>query len=468
MAWLGRFGTWVFTIWYIQVLLAIAGAAQTPGTLRWESPIEGKCYACPTVGPDGVIYIATHTNGGILYKFRGEDGSLLDSRFIPGTVEHSPALDDQGRLFLVTLKGIKSPSNPLPSLPLCMCLDAETLATIWTTTLANGSDNTPILGNNRVYTGLVSDPRTPTPFVGQHYYALNADTGAVTIDMFVEGWGASPGVIDQNGRIFFGVEDLSNHPTPFTTTPAEIWPGVFYALQPADPPDPATPTLAWPKFHANGECGSPVSCASGVIFATCRDGNLYGFSAETGEIRIQRNLGAPSTTGVTIGRDPLSGHLLLYTGTQSIEYTPGSGSRFMCIELDGSLEGAIRWNHQAPGGMSFGNAALDDLGNVYYTTTLGILTARTPGGSLLWTYTLPGGGDPTKSLGGIGGPTILDDGTIVSSSNGGKLVALWGNGNHLADDAPWPKYKHDLRNTSNVNTPIRPASSTEISGWRLY
>jgi len=50
MAWLGRFGTWVFTIWYIQVLLAIAGAAQTPGTLRWESPIEGKCYACPTVG----------------------------------------------------------------------------------------------------------------------------------------------------------------------------------------------------------------------------------------------------------------------------------------------------------------------------------------------------------------------------------------------------------------------------------
>lgn len=464
----GRFSTWLCSLAFIGTLQNPPGAAQTPGTLLWDVSIEGKCFACPTVGPDSSIYIASHTNGGILYKINGNDGTVLDTEFIPGIVEHSPALDDQGRLYLVTLRGPKAPSNPLPSSTRCMCLNSSSLSPLWSTPLANGSDNSPILGNDHVYFGLVSDPRSPIPFAGQHYYSLDADTGSIAIDMFVEGWGANPGAIDPLGRIFFGVEDVTNYPTPVTTTPSEIWPGVFYALSPDNPADPANPSLAWPKIHANGEFGSPVSYADGIIFATCRDGYLYGFSADSGAILFQKNLGAPSVTGVTIGRNNDTGNLLLYTCTQTIEYTAGSGSKFMCIEFDGTIDGTLRWIHNAPGGMAFGNAALDDEGNVYYTTTLGILTARDSAGNLLWTYNLPGAGDPENGLGGTGGPTILDDGTVVSASNGGKIVAIRGNGNHLADDVPWPKYKHDLRNTSNVKTPIRSTSPTGNSLWRFY
>ena len=120
----------------------------------------------------------------------------------------------------------------------------------------------------------------------------------------------------------------------------------------------------------------------------------------------------------------------------------------LAIELDGSPAGNLLWSHSAPGGLTFGNAALDDLGNLYYTTSAGQLQARDGEGNLLWDYAVPGGG-------GVAGPTILNGGTIVTASSGGYLIALRGNGNHLADDVPWPKYKHDLRNTSNVRTPIR-------------
>jgi len=40
------------------------------------------------------------------------------------------------------------------------------------------------------------------------------------------------------------------------------------------------------------------------------------------------------------------------------------------------------------------------------------------------------------------------------------LYAYKAYGSHLAADVPWPKYKHDLRNTCNVLTPIR--SSCEL------
>uniref|UniRef100_A0A832I060 FlgD/Vpr Ig-like domain-containing protein n=1 Tax=Eiseniibacteriota bacterium TaxID=2212470 RepID=A0A832I060_UNCEI len=53
------------------------------------------------------------------------------------------------------------------------------------------------------------------------------------------------------------------------------------------------------------------------------------------------------------------------------------------------------------------------------------------------------------------GPTLLDNGILVTGSSGGYVLGIQSNGNHLNDRVPWPKYKHDLRNTSNPLTPIR-------------
>lgn len=433
----------------LAILLEVA-AAQTPGTVKWMTPITGEGWGNPTVAPDGTIYYATHRFGGILYRIRGSDGAILAAAPAPGLVEHSAALGDNGILYINTLAGPMA--GGLAGQKYAAAFRADTLAPVWQTQLQNGADTSPILGrNNRVYLGLVSSPASPNPFAGRKYHSFDATTGQMIVDMFVEGWAATPGAVDETGRIFFGVEDLSGWPAP---GPSGIWPGVFYALTPDDPPPGGTtPALAWPPFHAAGDFGSPVSCADGVVYTTCRDGNLYGFAAFDGTVVFQRSLGAPSWCGIAIGRNPATGRKVLYTGTQNIDIGQGGQGRIFAIEDDGTPSGQLLWSHPVPGGFAFGCPALDDLGNIYATTSVGLLQCRSSGGTLLWSYMLPAG----ASLGGIGGPTILNDGAVVTGSNGGFLVALFGSGNHLADDVPWPKYKHDLRNTANVLTPIRDA-----------
>ncbi len=52
-------------------------------------------------------------------------------------------------------------------------------------------------------------------------------------------------------------------------------------------------------------------------------------------------------------------------------------------------------------------------------------------------------------------PTIGPDGTIyVASSNGGGIFAIKGMVPGLATNSPWPKFRHDIRNTGRANAPL--------------
>lgn len=435
-------------------VLAAPAVAQAPGELLWMTEIEGDAYACPTVGPDGYIYYATHMSGGVLYKIRASNGAITLQRDLPGVVEHSVALDEDGTLYLNTLVGPLANGGTPEAV--AAAYRADDLSELWRTPIAMpGADTSPIVGSDgRIYLGVVVSPQNAENVANcvagvscGRYYSFDAATGEVRIDMQTEGWEATPGVIDEQGRVFFGGEDL----TGGVEGPSHIWPGAFHAIYGDDPEPPGTePEFVWPTYYTSGEFGSPVSCVDGVVYTTCRDGYLYGFDADTGDVVLQRDLGAPSWTGCTIGVRPDTGTLVLYTGTQGIDIGRGGQSRVYAIELDGSFEGNLLWWRSVPGGMAFGNPALDDLGNVYYVTSAAVLQAVNPSGDLLWAYDLPGG-----ELGGIGGPAITNDGKVIVAANGGALYAFRASGNHLADDAPWPKYKHDLRNTSNVLTPVR-------------
>ncbi|KAA3607249.1 MAG: hypothetical protein DWQ01_16270 [Planctomycetota bacterium] len=428
-----------------ETLAAPAPGAQNPGDLIWSTQLDGECKACPTVGPDGTLYYATNRDGGVLYKLDPNTGAILDQQDLPGAVEHSVAMGDQGYLYLNTLN--LPLASGLPPRAVAAAYRSGNLQQVWESTLMQGADTSPILGrNNRVYLGVVADPRNPIHTEGR-YYSFDGLTGDVHIDMWLEGWAATPGVVDEDGRVFFGVEDIQG-----SIGPNNIWPGYFYALTGEDPVGGGSDgPQAWPKFRSDlGDFGSPVGYAEGVVYTTCRDGYLYGFEAATGILTLQFDLGAPSWTGVTIGRDGQSGNLVLYTGTQNIDIGRGGQSRIVAVAVDGSINGNLLWQASVPFGMSFGNIALDNLGNLYFTCAGGQLHAYSSQGTALWNVLLPGGPG-----GGLGGPTILDNGWIVVGSVTGELMAYQGNGQHLADDVPWPKYKRNLRNTAHALDPIR-------------
>ncbi len=417
------------------------------GDLVWEAKVVGEVYANPTVDPDGTTtYVGSHTGGGILYKIDGNTGGVLGQVQAVGPIEHSPALDETGVLYVTTLSGKIATGNGEGRVT--AAYRASDLTKIWETKMEYGSDNSPVLGtNDRVYVGVVANPKQQTTVDNCHtknkcgrFYSFDRKTGDIKIDMWLEGWQATPAAIDANNRLFFGVEDITGDKIGET-----LWPGVYWAIDGADPAAGSKDAKAvWPgaRLKTQGDFGSPNQLVDGVVYSTCRDGYLYGFSSSTGTIVFKHKLNDSSWTGIAIDRLS-NGHLVLYTGDQS-------GTVF-AIEVDGTMEGKTLWSqHVTSGGMSFGTPAIDDLGNIYYTTSKPVLEVRKPSGELLWSYNLPG-----SSLGGVGGPTLLDNGLMVVGTNDNKLLAFRSFGSHLSDTAPWPKYKHDLRNTSNATTKVR-------------
>ncbi|MEE8458976.1 MAG: PQQ-binding-like beta-propeller repeat protein, partial [Phycisphaerales bacterium] len=449
---------------------------EAPTTPIWETAIEGEALTCPVLGPDGNLYLATHKGGGVLYKISASTGEILASTYVPGSVENGLAMGTNGLLYLNTVASSEpmADCNPWTQQKLAMAYRADDLTEVWRAELASGADTSPILGqNDRVYLGIALLPGQdicsgseghpnieacadfPNDDDCGHYYSFNAATGEQMFDLPVEGWAATPGVVNEAGHVFFGVENLTGG-EPYCgekDCPWEIWPGVYYAIDGADAP---SERFIWPPFHTppppllTGDFGSPDGYADGVVYTTCSNFNLYGFDAATGAIVLQHDLGAPSWAGVTIGRDAL-GRAVLYTGTRADDADcDGVGDRtFYAITVDGTPDSDQLWSETIPAGITWGNAAIDDLGVIYVVNTVGSLFALNPStGVILWDYSLPGGG------GGIDGPTILDDGTLIVASHG-YVTALAGCGCQLASDVPWPKYKHDLRATSNVLTPIR-------------
>lgn len=417
-----------------------SGSRAAPGDLKWSVNVSGEAWANPTVAPDGTIYLATHRTGGVMYAF-SSSGAILRTNYVRGTVEHSPVLDRSNTLYYVTIPAILAPGNPFAPGRWIAAMNATNFAERWRSALANGSDNSPWFGpSNKLYTGLIADPTTPFATNGQHFYEFNRASGTTNYDMPTVGWVACPGVVDEAGRVFFGAEDITG-----SSVGPSLWPGMFYALN-------ANGETQWPAFPApGGDFGAPVATVGGVVYSTCRDKNLYGFRATDGEIVFQRELDGRSWTGCAIGVNTNNGNWVLYTGTQATNGVSGPG-RFYAIELDGSATGRVLWSTPV-GAMTFGTPALDDEGNIYYTTSTGELQVRDPAGSLLWS---------TNISAGPGGPTILNDGTIVVASAAKRVMAFEGFGRHLADNVPWPKYKRNLRNTSYVFDPPRdldPASN---------
>ncbi|MBT7318579.1 MAG: PQQ-binding-like beta-propeller repeat protein [Planctomycetes bacterium] len=393
--------------------------------------------------------------------------------YTPGAVEHAPAIADNGLVYVNTLrqsvyKGLDAGGNPIyvAGRATTCAFDAATLEQIWETEIPGSkrgtwaSDNSPIIGhNNRIYTGFVLMPGDATD-TSAPVVSMDALTGEIKSTTATSGWIACPGVIDEDGHVYYGAEDAINISVNHEDVgAAPVYQGNFLCFDGADPAsgigtDPMN--LLW-SFHADGDFGSPVGYCDGIVYSTCRDGHLYGFEKDTGAVFVDFDMGTPSWTGTTIGRMP-SGNPVLYTATHNAEFITAGFTDYkksiLAIEVDAATgNSSLLWEYESKSlhnGFSFGNPLLDDQGNLYFNDGGGfIYSLRADTGAENWFLST------SLQASGVAGPTMTEDGLLILTRSDGIIMAIESNGNHVADDLPWPKYKRNMRATGNLNDPIR-------------
>jgi outer membrane protein assembly factor BamB len=167
--------------------------------------------------------------------------------------------------------------------------------------------------------------------------------------------------------------------------------------------------------------GTPAIAADGTVYFGTEEG-LYALYSN-GTLRwFYRS--SYVRTSPAIGSDGT-----IYFGTDNYLYA---------LNPDGTL----KWRYQT-GSYVMSSPAIGSDGTIYFGSHDNYLYALNPDGTLKWRYLTDG---YVRSS-----PAIGSDGTIYFSSDDGYLYAIQGSG-QLAN-TPWPKFRHDLKNTGRVGGP---------------
>jgi len=227
-------------------------------------------------------------------------------------------------------------------------------------------------------------------------YSFDA-TGVLRWTFTTRGSISSSAAIAADGRVCFGSADSS-----------------VYVLNPDSSP-------AW-EYPTGGEVdASPAIGSDGTFYCGSSDGWLYALKSD-GTLSWREELGA-SAFSATVGSDGIV-YVAADDGTLSAFYADGGP----VWNLDLPLPYA-----SAPL-LGSGELVLVGSGNrVYAVSTFGQ-------GSLEWEYRLAGMAG--RSL------TIGTDGTVYLGDSAGWFYAIRGEG--ALDSGPWPKFRHDARNTGSV------------------
>jgi len=304
----------------------------------------------------------------------------------------------------------------------------------WSFTTGDNVHSSPAIGSDgTIYVGSYDNK----------LYAINPD-GTLKWSFTTGGDVSSSPAIGSDGTIYFGSTD-----------------NYLYALNPNG-------TLKWRYQTADLVLSSPAIGSDGTIYFGSYDHKLYALNPN-GTLKWVYTTGGKVVASPAIGADGT-----IYFGSED--------NYFYALNPNGTL----KWRYQT-GRRVFASPSIGTDGTIYSGSDDGYLYALNPNGTLKWRYRM---GDPEESW---SCPAIGSDGTIhVGSSEIGQfIIALTPNGTlkwryptngyvvsspSIGPDGtiyvgchdgylyaiqdivtlantPWPKHRHDLKNTGRVGGP---------------
>jgi len=333
----------------------------------------------------------------------------------------------------------------------------------------NSIDSSPAVGSDgTIYIGSYD----------QYLYAVNSD-GSQKWRFLANGEISSSPAVDSNGNIYFGCHN-----------------SFIYALNSDGTPKWSYETDDWIS-------SSPAIGSDGTIYIGSHDYYVYAFSSNgilkwkyptKNEIKSSPAIGSDGT--IYIGS--LDSLLYAIKPDGSLKWTyPTNGEirsspaidndEIIYIgSLDGCLyaikpDGTLKWKYQTDYEI-YSSPAISIDGTIYIGSNDGYFYTINPNGTLRWKYQMYEYTDSSPTLGsdgtiyiGVGdshlyvinpngtikwkfpagdniisSPAIDSKGIIYFGSNDGVLYAIDSETNAELSDTPWPKFRHDLRNTGSV------------------
>ncbi len=321
---------------------------------------------------------------------------------------------------------------------------------------------------------------------------------------------SSPSMSD-NGALFFGCNDSSLYSitlygelnwsyktgaavvsSPMIGEDGTIYVGskdrYLYAILPNG-------TLQWSRKTGGEIVSSPALADNGTIYIGSRDGLLYAFSSQ-GDLLWSYSTGGQINSSPAVGVDGT-----LYFGSND--------SSLYALNSDGSL----KWRYET-GGEVISSPAIDFEGTVCFGSGDRFFYALNPDGSLKWSYqaeqkiwacpvidfdgriivgtnNLAGRDDPQADTSMVQEMIAIDQqgsgmpARASSTRFDPNSYAVAPNGWHYSigyrtffrdfysleldryglEQSPWPRFRHDYRNTGNVNTAVSPPrTACDFSG----
>jgi len=204
--------------------------------------------------------------------------------------------------------------------------------------------------------------------------------------------------------------------------------GQIYSLNPSLP---AANQPRWKFDPGNSVSSSPAIGADGTVYIGSQNGKLYAFDpapAANKQPKWELNLVGLIYASPIIGAD------------NTIYIVNLAGSLF-AINPDKS----IRWQISLGSQDYYGNPSITESGLIYIGAQDGKVYGLNTDGTKRWVLTTE---NAIRTS-----PAIGPDGTIYVGSMDGKMYAIRGP-SPLCASCPWPKFRHDNRNTGNYDTPL--------------
>jgi outer membrane protein assembly factor BamB len=359
-----------------------------PGTLKWTFATAGKVQYSPAIAEDGTIYVVTADDK--LYAIN-PDGSLkwvyIDNYYIIS----SPAIGLDGTIYIGSVVSLWGSDGAL------YAIDPEDGRLKWEYITDNCgiTSTSPSIGlDGTVYLGLNScEESLETGALD----AINPGDGSLKWKHKFSSDVWSPPAIGCDGTIY--VRDGQS----------------IFAINPDGSQKWEFETVSHVSYY-------PAIDTDGTIYFPVYANTLYAVNPDGSQkwVLESTNIGSPSI------------------GTNGTIYV-GSSRNLYAINPDGSE----KWSFATRGYVAYSTPAIGADGTIYCGSDDNKLYAINPIGSLKWEYET---GDSIYSS-----PAIGTDGTIYVGSDDGRLHAIYGESGGLAD-SPWPKRFANAQNRGTVTT----------------